>query len=164
MATLTDSIVGVLQVEPTLIGFYGSGASGRLRSYDALNIEAGKPILGLTPISAPWAFNGAKLRSTLIVRTTRRQAVQGYQDEVLQEQSVRSVVRLYYFDDRTAGYDLIEAAMGVVRAALNFKYFEGMRLEYQDDDLQQRTKEIGNAATVTETYYAYGVLRPYTYG
>lgn len=157
MATLTDAVVGALQTEPTLITLFGSAPS-RIKAFDELGS------FGLTPASTPWAYSGAKLQPVLIVRTTRRQIVQGYQDEELQEQSVRQVVRLTYFDDRANGYGTIEAAMGVVHAKLNFQYFEGMRLEYQDDDLFLRTKEASNAATVNETFFAYGVHRPYTYG
>jgi hypothetical protein len=163
VATLTDAIVGVLQAEPTLITLYGSGSTGRIRAFDQLNLNASH-VFGLTPQTASWAFSGAKMLPVLIVRATRRQSDRAYQDEEEQEQSVRSVVRIMYMDDRANGYDTIEAAMGIVRAALNFKYFEKMRLEYQDDDLFQRTKEANNAATVNETYYAYGVLVPYTYG
>lgn len=157
MTTLTDAIVGTLQTEPTLITLFGASPS-RIKSFGDL------ASFGLTPQSTPWAYSGSKLQPVLIVRTSRRQIVQGYADEVLQEQSVRTVVRLTYFDDRANGYDTIEAAMGVVHARINLQYFVGMRLEYQDDDLFLRTKEANNAATVNETYFAYGVHRPYIYG
>lgn len=150
--TLEEAVVTALKANATLQTLFGASPNTRIKGFDELGG------FGLSPKSTPWAYDGAKLRSLIVVRETKLQRTQGYTDEDLQQNSVRQVLRLTYMDDRSVGYDNINAARKTVRSLLNYRYFTGLRTEFQDADKNERSKENNNACVISESYYAYGVL------
>lgn len=151
---LSETLVTTLAADAALQAIFGSGASSRIKAFNTLTEYA------VTPKSAPWAFDGGIMLNSMIVRVTKERVILAVRDEVQQLQSVQQQIRITYMTDKSNTYDMLEDAAKRVYALMQFKYFDGRQMEYQEEDPSVRIKEIGNAATINDLYLAYGVKTP----
>lgn len=114
---------------------------------------------GLTRTSYPAAFSTTSpvLKPLILVRERFKVTTGNVIDEEENARSFTQAVEIWFYNDRKAGYTVINAAETTARGLLNYSTLGGCRLERREVRVYDRDPDLEHACVVLAIYDARGV-------